>query len=130
MSKLQTIGPLGSTSKFNFNGPLGSTSSTSKIKPSDLWEACPKSIHWTSRKHVQISNPQTSGKHVQNFKSIRPLGSMSKIQDHDWNPHFVVTTSKRVFYSFFFSKKKKKKKHKKGCMYELYLDLILLLRDT
>ena len=54
-SKLQTIGPLGSTSKFNFNGPLGSTS---KFKPSDLWEARP------------------------NFKSIEPLGSMSKFQIH------------------------------------------------
>ena len=91
-SKLQTIEPLGSTSKFQ--------------------------IHWTSEKHVQTSNHRTSGKHVQNsismdlwearpnsnpsdlyearpkfnfngplgstskFQSIGPLGSTSKFQIH------------------------------------------------
>ena len=63
-----SIGPLGSTSKFQ--------------------------IYQTSRKHVQNSNPRTSGKHVQNsiplnlweerpkFNFNGPLGSTSKIQFH------------------------------------------------
>ena len=105
--QIQILGPLGSTSKF---------------KSMDLWETRPKfnlwtsgkhvqtSIHQTSRKHVQISNPWTSGKHVQNFKSIRPLVSMSCT----------------YFYFLFFSKKKKRK----GYMNELRLDLILPLRGT
>ena len=99
-SRFQSIGPLGRTSKLQSIGPLGSMS---KFKSTDLWEAHPKfnlwtsgkhvqtSIHRTSRKHVQISNPWTSGKHVQNFKSIRPLVSMSCT-------HF--------FFLFFIPKKK------------------------
>ena len=98
--RFQTIGLLGSTSKLQSIGPLGSMS---KFKSTDLWEAHPKfnlwtsgkhvqtSIHRTSGKHVQISNPWTSGTHVQNFKSIRPLVSIS------------------CTYFLFFQKKKKKK---------------------
>ena len=101
----KSIGPLGSTSKIQILGPLGSISKISN--PSNLWETRPnfKSIRplgSTSKIPIlrplgsmfKISNQWTSGKHVQNFKSmdlweahpkfnsIEPLGSTSKIQFH------------------------------------------------
>ena len=91
-----SIGPLGSTSKFQIYRTSGK-----HIQIQIHWTSR-KHVqtlnHRTSRKHVQIQIHRTSGKHVQNFKSIKPMGSMSKIQDHDWNPHFVVTTGKHVLY--------------------------------
>ena len=125
-SKLQSIRSLGSTSKIpnhrtsrkhvqisihrtsrkhvqiQIHGPLGSTSKIPIYRTSG--KHIQTSIHRISRKHVQISNPWTSRKHVRNFKSIRPLVSMSCT-------HL-------------------KKKKKRGCMHELRLDLILPLRGT
>ena len=74
--------------------------------------------------------PIRIGTNITFHKSIGPLGSTSKLQilgplgrtskilDHDWNPHFVMTTSKHVLYSFFLQKKKKKnqKQKKAACM--------------
>ena len=98
----------------------------------DLWEACPKSNHQTSEKHLQTSIHRTSGHHVQiqihrtsrkhvqisnpsdlweahlKLQIHRTSGKHVQIQDHDWNPYFVVTTGKHVLYSFFLLKKKKK----------------------
>ena len=104
----QTTGPLGSTSKIQFQWTFGKHVQIQIHQTSE--KHVQTSNHWTSEKHVQISNHQTSGKHVQNFKSIGSLGNMSKIQDYDWNPHFFVTTSMHILYSFFFFPKKKKKK--------------------
>ena len=90
------------------------------INPSDLWVARPKfnfngPLGGTSKfKSIEplgsmskLQFHRTFGNHVQNFKSIGSLGSMSKIQDHDWNPHFAMTTGKHVLYSFFFLWKKR-----------------------
>ena len=73
-----------------------------------LWEACPNSIfgplgstskipiHQTSGKHVQTSIHRTSGKYVQNFKSIRPLVSMS----YTYLLFFIFSKKKKVLHAW------------------------------
>ena len=96
-SKLQTIGPLGSTSKFNL---WTSRKHVQDSNPSDLWEARPNFNPWTSGKHVQDSNPSDLWKHVQTSIHRTSGKHVQKIQIHQ-------TIGKHVLYLFFiFSKKK------------------------
>ena len=91
-----SIGPLGSTSKFKSIGPLGSMSKFQNHQTSR--KHVQTSNHWTSRKHVQISNPSDLWEARPNFKSTDLWEARLKLQIHQ-------TIGKHVLYSF------KKKKH-------------------
>ena len=75
-----SIGPLGSTSKFQIHRTFGKHVQTSNHRTSG--KHVQTSIHRTSRKHVQNSNTIDLWEARPNFKSIGPLGSTSKFQIH------------------------------------------------
>ena len=68
--QIQIHGPRGSMSKLQSIRPLGSMS---KFKSMDLWEAHPKFNLWTSRKHVQDSNPSDLWEARPNFNPLMDL---------------------------------------------------------
>ena len=100
----KSIGPLESTSKFKSIRPLGSTSklqihrtsrkhvqfqiyqtsgSTSKLQTIGPKEACPKSNHWTSGKHVQNPIPSDLQEARPKSNSIGPLEVCSNFKPSD-----------------------------------------------
>ena len=113
-SKIQSLDLWEACPRFQSIGPLGSTSKLQSIKPLGSTSKIPN--HRTSRKHIQTSIHRTSGKHVQN-SIFGPLGSTSKIPIHRTSGKHVqnfksirplVSMSCTYFFIFYFLKKKKK----------------------